>query len=125
MGLNVELLRGNIFINECSWMRMLRWIRENKRKYRIQIGEICLKIGVTPIDDKIEMVWSCAKDWRRVIYTTMRKSVVSSWENERVIGWPRMTLIELVKINTFKEVAESMLLNRTEWPRIIHAADYH
>lgn len=55
----------------------------------------------------------------------MRKSVVSSRENERVIGWPRITLIELVKINTFKEVAESMLLNRTEWPRIIHAADYH
>ena len=91
----------------------------------MQIGEICLKIGVTSINDKIEMVWSCAKDWRRVIYTTMRNSVVSSWENERVIGWPRITLIELVKINTFKEVAESMLLNRTEWPRIIHAADYH
>lgn len=71
-------------------------------------------------NESLEMSWAkesnlCdnEKDW-----------FVSSWENERLIGWPRIALIELVKINMFKAVKESMLLNRTEWPRNIHAVDY-
>ena len=35
-----------------SEMRMLRWIRRNTRKDRIQNKETHLKIGVTPIDEK-------------------------------------------------------------------------
>lgn len=34
-------------------IRMLRWISENTRKNKIRNEEICLKIGVTPIDEKI------------------------------------------------------------------------
>ena len=34
-------------------MRMLRWISGNTRKYRIRNEKIHLKIGVTPIDEKI------------------------------------------------------------------------
>ena len=33
-------------------MRMLRWITENIRKDRLQNEEICLKIGMTPINAK-------------------------------------------------------------------------
>ena len=33
-------------------MRMLRWITEKIRKYRLQNEEICLKIGMTPINEK-------------------------------------------------------------------------
>ena len=32
--------------------RMLRWITENIRKDRFQNEEICLKIGMTPINEK-------------------------------------------------------------------------
>ena len=34
-------------------MRMLGWIFENTRKYRIQNEEIHLKIRVTPIDEEM------------------------------------------------------------------------
>lgn len=34
-------------------MRMLGWIFENTRKYRIQNEEIRLKIRVTPIDEEM------------------------------------------------------------------------
>lgn len=34
-------------------MRMLGWIIENTRKYRIQNEEIRLKIRVTPIDEEM------------------------------------------------------------------------
>jgi len=47
-------------------MRMLWWISENTQKDGIQNEEICLKIGVAPIDEKmresLEMVWSCLEE---------------------------------------------------------------
>ena len=40
--------------------RMLRWITENIRKDRFQNEEICLKIGMTPINEKKRRVtWDC------------------------------------------------------------------
>ena len=40
--------------------RMLRWITENIRKDRFQNEEICLKIGMTPINEKKGRVtWDC------------------------------------------------------------------
>jgi len=49
MVLHVGLIRSNIN----KMMRMLRWISGNTRKYRISNEEIYLKIGVTPIDEKM------------------------------------------------------------------------
>jgi hypothetical protein len=47
-------------------IRMLRWISGNTRKDKIQTKENCLKIRVTPIDEKMrelfELVWSCSQD---------------------------------------------------------------
>lgn len=40
----------------------------------MQIVEICLKIGVTPINDKIRTSRLRCHEQRRVIYATMRKT---------------------------------------------------
>ena len=41
-------------------MRMLRWITENIRKDKLQNEEICLKIGMTPINENMRRVtWDC------------------------------------------------------------------
>ena len=41
-------------------MRMLRWITENIGKDKLQNEEICLKIGLTPINEKMRRVtWDC------------------------------------------------------------------
>ena len=53
MVLNVGLLRNNIFIKYVAEMRMLSWISWNTQKDRIWNEEICLKIWVAPIDEKI------------------------------------------------------------------------
>jgi len=37
-------------------MRMLRWMSGNTRKDRIWNEEICLKIGVAPIDEKLREI---------------------------------------------------------------------
>jgi hypothetical protein len=50
MVLNVGMLRSNIFIKSVVKMRMLRWVSGNTR---FKNEEIRLKIGVTPIDEKM------------------------------------------------------------------------
>ena len=47
-------------------IRMLRLIRENTHKDNIRNEEICLKIGIAPIDEKMErslkMIRSCLEE---------------------------------------------------------------
>ena len=55
-------------------MRMLRCIIGNTRKYRIQNVKICLKIGVTLIDEKMMenslrcMFWSYIKELEQLMH---------------------------------------------------------
>ena len=56
MLLNVEILRNNILITWVAEMGMLRWVSGNIWKDRIWNEEICFKIGVGPIDEKMRRV---------------------------------------------------------------------
>lgn len=42
----------SVFIKWVAETRILRWLSWNTLKDRIWNGEICLKIGVTPIDER-------------------------------------------------------------------------
>jgi hypothetical protein len=94
-------------------MRILRWIDKNTRKNRIRNEKILLKIGVTPIDEKMRE--SCLR-WfghvqRREINAPVRKSELIQVEGtKKCKGIPKITLIEVVK-------NDMLIKNVTEiWP---------
>ena len=83
-----------------SEMRMLRWIRRNTRKDRIQNKETHLKIGVTPIDEKTRenRLKQFAYVQVRAINTPVRKNEliqVNGKEKRKVK--PKITLVKVVK----------------------------
>ena len=54
MILNIGLLRNNVYEMNLVEIKILRQIIRNTRKYRIlRNAEVCLRIGVTLIDNKI------------------------------------------------------------------------
>ena len=59
---------------------------EIHKKDRVQNHEICLKIGVVPIDEKIrksylKMVWLCVEESN--LCTNKKEWVYPSWGNEK------------------------------------------
>ena len=83
-------------------IRMLRWISGNTRKDKIQTKENCLKIRVTPIDEKMRE--SCLSWFGHVHRITKNERVkkseliqVERTKKHREI--PKITLIEAVKRN--------------------------
>ena len=81
-------------------MRMLKWINGNTRKDRIQNEEICLKIGVAPVDEKIRESHLRCFDHvqRKETNAPVRKSELIQVEGtKRGRGKPRITLVEVIK----------------------------
>ena len=81
-------------------MRILRWTSENTWKDRIWNEEICLKIGVAPIDEnmrKNHLRWFDHVQ-RRAINAPVRKWVDLSWGNKKKSRTrPKITLVEIIK----------------------------
>ena len=80
-------------------MRMLQWITGNTRKDRLQNEEICLKTGMTPINEKKRRVtWDC-------LVICIGKQLMHQWEPEfksmekkgrRLFGTNRWAVIKWV-----------------------------
>ena len=107
-------------------MEMLRWISYNTRKDRIRNEEIRLEIGMTPTDKKIRE--SCLRLFglvqRREINALMNKSELSQVKGpKKGRERPKLTLVVVKKDISIKKVTKSMISDRIEWSKRIHAAD--
>ena len=100
-------------------MRILRFINENTWKDRIRNEEICLKIGVAPIDEKIkerfEMVWSCLEERNKNEWVSL------NWEDKKGKEKTQNNISRSNKKDlSIKEATKSMTLDKIEWKKGIH-----
>lgn len=83
-----------------SEMRMLRQIGGNIQKDRVQNNEICLKIGVVPIDEKIRksyLTWFGYVQ-RKTTYAPIKKNeLIQVEETKKDRGRPKITLVDMIK----------------------------
>ena len=101
-----------------SEMRMLRWIDGNTQKDRVQNNEICLKIGVAPIDEKIRKSYL---KWfgyvqRRATYAPIKKNeFIQVEEMKKDRRRQKITLVDIIKNDiSIKGVTKNITLDRVE-----------
>ena len=119
--------RQHIYKMNVAEMGMLSWISGNTRKDGIQNEGIRLKIRMAPIDEKMRESRLTQFDYmqRREINAPVRKSELIQKKKKRGRGRPKITIVEVVKNDmSIKEVRKSEILDRIEWWKRIHKADF-
>jgi hypothetical protein len=108
-------------------MRMLRWICGNTRRDRVQNDDICERLGVAPVEEKLvqhRLRWF-RHIQRRSVEAPARSGVIKRFGNEkRGRGRLNLTWEESVKrdLNDWCIIKE-LALDRREWKLVIHVPE--
>ena len=104
-------------------MRMLRWICGHTRRDRIRNDDICDRVGVAQIKEKLvqhSLRWFGHLQ-RRPSEAPVRSGILRRTENVRSRGRPRLTWEEAVKRDLRDwNVAKELALDRSAWKLAIH-----
>jgi hypothetical protein len=108
-------------------MRMLRWICGNTRRDRVRNDDICERLGVAPVEEKLvqhRLRWF-RHIQRRPAEAPVRSGVIRRSDNEkRGRGRPNLTCEESVK-RDLKDwcITKELALDWREWKLAIHVPE--
>ena len=108
-------------------MRMLRWMCGNIRRDKVRNEDICTKIGVAYIEEKIRenrLRWFGHVRCRLTDAPVRRVERIKLGQVKRAQGRPKKTWMDAIRQDIeAKGLSEGILLDRNEWRKLIHVLD--
>ena len=106
---------------------MLRWMCDNTRRDKVRNENICTKIGITSIEEKMRdnrLRWFGHVRRRPTDVSVRRVERIKLGQVKRAQGRPKKTRMEVIRQDIeAKGLSEGILLDRNEWRNLIHMPD--